>query len=208
MLKRINVFIGGSSDISISQKYIDIALELGKKINERDYNIVFDGCYGLPFLTFSELNDSTNSIILRTEKYNNNYIYKTGAMLHECRDQSEFTRCILKESDAFIFMKGKTATLSEIMYVINAKKNKEHDKPIIIMNINNEWDELCNLLNTLGIDSTYYITDNVIDALNHLEKELFNKNSNFYKLYVSPSCYINRTKPIIEENNSKELKLL
>lgn len=208
MLKRINVFVGGSSDISISQNYADVALELGRKFNERDYNIVFDGCYGLPFLAFSEINDSTNSIILRTDYYNNNYIYNTGGLLCRYRNQSEFTSHILKESDAFIFMKGKIATLSEIMYVINSKKNKEHDKPIVILNVNHEWDDLCSLLNTLEIDSIYYITDSVIDALKYMEERLFDKNSSFYKLYVNPSCYLGRSVPIIEEEFSKKNPLL
>ena len=207
-MKRINVFVGGSSDKTISQNYADVALELGQKINERDYNIVFDGCYGLPYLAFKEINDSTNSIILKTEYYNNNYIYNTGSLLCKYRNQSDFTSHFLKECDAFIFMKGKIATISEITYVINAKKNKEHDKPIIILNVNHEWDELCCLLNTLGIDSLYYITDSVIDALNYMEERLFDENSSFYKLYVNPSCYLGRSVPIIEEIYYKKNTLL
>lgn len=200
MLKKINIFIGGSTDKNISQSYYNAAIELGQKINERkDYTITFDGCLGLPFLVFNELDSTSRAIIYITRYYSNDYIFKSSAIIHSFRHQSDFIRNIPENSDAMIFMKGGTSTITEIMYAIETKKNREHDKPIVILNINDEWKELVNLLDSLKLDNIYYVTDNIIDALNHVETQLFDKESSFNN-YLQ---YMERKGPIIETKHSR-----
>lgn len=200
MFKKINIFIGGSTDENISQSYYNVAIELGRKINERkDYIITFDGCLGLPYLVFNELDYTSRAIIYKTRYYNNDYIFKSGAIVHEFRHQSDFIRSILEISDAMIFMKGGSSTIAEIMYVIEAKKNKEHNKPIIILNVNNEWKELVDLLNSFNIKDVYHITDNVMDALNYVETQLFDNKASFNH-YLQ---YSKRKAPIIDNNHSR-----
>lgn len=199
MFKKINIFIGGSTNPNISQLYFETAIELGKKINERkDYLITFDGCLGLPYLVFNELDYTSRAMIYKTCYYSNNYVFKSSAIVREFRHQSDFIRSISENSDAMIFMKGGSSTIAEIMYAIDAKKNKEHDKPIVILNINNEWKELVNLLNSFNVNDVYYITDNVIDALNYVEKQLFDKSSSFSH-YLQ---FMERQEPIIENSDT------
>lgn len=199
MFKKINIFIGGSTDKNISQSYYNVAIELGQKINERkDYLIIFDGCLGLPYLVFNELDYTSRAIIYKTCYYGNDYIFKSSAIVREFRHQSDFIRSISENSDAMIFMKGGSSTIAEIMYAIDAKKNKEHDKPIVILNVNNEWKELIDLLNSFNVDNIYYITDNVIDALNYVETQLFDKKASFNH-YLQ---YMERKEPIIETKHS------
>jgi len=199
MFKKINIFIGGSTDKNISQSYYNVAIELGQKINERkDYLITFDGCLGLPYLVFNELDYTSRAMIYKTCYYGNDYIFKSSAIVREFRHQSDFIRSISENSDAMIFMKGGSSTIAEIMYAIDAKKNKEHDKPIAILNVNNEWKELVDLLNSFNVDNIYYITDNVIDALNYIETQLFDKKASFNH-YLQ---YMERKEPIIETKHS------
>lgn len=199
MLKKINIFIGGSTNQNISSSYYNAAIELGKKINERkDYLITFDGCLGLPYLVFNELDYTSRAMIYKTCYYSNDYIFKSSAMVREFRHQSDFIRSISQNSDAMIFMKGGSSTIAEIMYAIDAKKNKEHDKPIVILNINNEWKELVNLLNSFNVNDVYYVTDNIIDALNYVESQLFNKTSTFSD-YLQ---FMERQEPIIENSDT------
>ena len=199
MFKKINIFIGGSTDKNISQSYYNVAIELGQKINERkDYLITFDGCLGLPYLVFNELDYTSRAMIYKTCYYSNDYIFKSSAIVCEFRHQSDFIRSISENSDAMIFMKGGSSTIAEIMYAIDAKKNKEHDKPIVILNVNNEWKELDDLLNSFNIDNIYYITDNVIDALNYVETQLFDEKASFNH-YLQ---YMERKEPIIEIKHS------
>ena len=199
MLKKINIFIGGSTNQNISPSYYNAAIELGKKINERkDYLITFDGCLGLPYLVFNELDYTSRAMIYKTCYYSNDYIFKSSAIVREFRHQSDFVRSISENSDAMIFMKGGSSTIAEIMYAIDAKKNKEHDKPIVILNINNEWKELVNLLNSFNVNNVYYVADNIIDALNHVESQLFNKTSSFSH-YLQ---FMERQEPIIENSDT------
>lgn len=196
MYKKINIFIGGSTNKAISESYYNVAIELGQKVNERkDYIITFDGCLGLPYLVFNELDYTSRAMICKTRYYSNDYIFQSSAIVREFKHQSDFIRSIVEISDAMIFMKGGSSTIAEIMYAIDAKKNKEHDKPIVILNINNEWEELTRLLDSFKIDDNiYYVTDNVIDALNYIETQLFSKNSSF-RHYLQ---FMERIEPIIE----------
>lgn len=99
-------------------------------------------------------------------------------------------------------MKGGTSTITELMYAIETKKNKEHDKPIVVLNINNEWKDLVNLLDNLNLENVYYVTDNIIDSLNYIETELFKKESSYNQHFLQ---FMERKTPIIDESHSRIL---
>lgn len=213
MLKDIRVFIGGSVDKNISDSYSVIAKDLGTKINDRDYKIVFDGCYGLPWIVYSCLEGFDRAIIYHTFQYGSSYIdnwYRNGNSkiysICQLENQSKMTDTIIDASDAFIFMKGQMGTIEEISRIINGKKNKEHNKPLVILNVNNEWDDLVSLLDSCNIDDCYFVTDNVSSALDYIERELFKDTSDFYKNYVSRG-FAERDYPIVGDKKIvKELK--
>ena len=201
MLKDINVFIGGSINANMSDCYTSFANELGDLINNRDYKIIFDGCSGLPSIVFKKINEFDRATVCYTEHYMAHYsnwneyqhvIYRSLQM----KNQSEMTDTIIELSDAFIFMKGQLGTLEELFRTINGKKNNEHDSPIVIVNINHEWDDLINILDMCGANDLYYVSDNPIDCLNYIEKQLYSESSTFYKHYVF-NGYAERCKPII-----------
>lgn len=213
MGRGINIFIGGSIDKNISASYFSMAFELGKKISERDYKIIFDGCSGLPSVVFEAIDGYDRAIIYCTEQYRSDHINKYYNYLDngkvsqvvEVKSQSQMTDTIIDSADAFIFMKGQMGTLEEVFRVVNSKKNGEHNRPIVIFNVNNEWNSLADLLASCDVDECYYVTDNVIDGLNYIENELFKETSDFYKSYVSRGCS-NRVSPIVEEPGKKLLK--
>lgn len=211
MKKDINVFIGGSIDQKLSINYAMTAKDLGKKINERDYKIIFDGCSGLPALVFDELSSYDRAIIYYTRYYRSEYIndyfrLTSPFVLHavELETQSQMTDTIIAAADAFIFMKGQMGTLEEMSRVINGNKNKEYRKPIVFLNVEHEWDDLMGVLASYDVGDYYHVTDNVSDALNYIEEELFKETSDFYQLYVS-SGYAKRNFPIIMGEEQKYL---
>lgn len=210
MKKDIRIFIGGSIYQDISDSYRKIAKELGNKINQRDYKIVFDGCLGLPSIVFEEIDRDDSAIILHTKYYGTKYVdnyYANGSSkiftAVQLENQSQMTDAVIGNSDAFIFMKGQMGTLEEISRIINGRKNNEHDKPIVILNINHEWDDLANILQFCGVGEFYHITDDITDAFNYIESELFKETSNYYKMYVSRG-YADRQHSIIEKNDDKK----
>ena len=42
MYKKIELFVGGSTNQNITEKYKEAAVLLGKKANDRGYRIIFD----------------------------------------------------------------------------------------------------------------------------------------------------------------------
>ena len=181
MYKDISIFIGGSTNVNISDNYKDFAYFLGIEFNDRDYELLFDGCNGLPGLVYHNIKDKMKTVMYYNDIYK---MPKLDGIVRAYNKQSDVTHAFINNCDAMIFMKGGMGTLSEISHAIDTKKNKEHDKPIVIININHEWDELINLLKTYDISDLYYVTDNVIDCLNYIEKNIYNINSNFYDLYI------------------------
>ncbi len=124
MQKMINIFIGGSTNGNISENYYLAACLLEKIINERkDYGLIFDGCLGLPYISFNELEDTRRAIVFLTKYYTCDYIYNTNASILNFNNQSEFIYNITKYADAMVFMKGGASTIAEIMHLVEAKKN-------------------------------------------------------------------------------------
>lgn len=192
--KHIEIFIGGSTNKYISDSYNHLALQLGKIINDRDYLIWFDGCDGLPKIVYDQLKDKSRASIVYSNYYG---IPKIDfRFVLEKHDQSDVTKALVNVADAIIFFKGGLGTLTEITKALDEKKNHEHDKPIVILNINHEWDTLIDLLTSYDLNDLYCVTDNVEDCLDYIEKEIFNKNSTFYKHYIDEFHVAARDKPM------------
>lgn len=192
--RKIAIFIGGSMDANLSADYHDTAIALGKEINDRGYDIVFDGCEGLPFLVYNELDDKMRSLMIYTD-----YWYpmpKIPGHVRALDQQSDVTSALVKSSDAMIFMKGGVGTVAEIMRALDSKKNKEHDNPILILNLNHEWDLLVNLLNSYDLGDLYFVTDNYSDGLDYIERELYKEGSKFRRDWVDLG-YVERRESLI-----------
>lgn len=190
MYEKIKLFIGGSTNVS-SKSYALFAKELGEVINERDYNIIFDGCFGYPYLVYNEIDDLERSVVYYNDLYRRPDV-SCCVIQFDC--QSNVCDFFINTSDAMIFMKGGSGTIAEVMRAIDKRKNAEHDKPIVIININHEWDLLIDLLASLNISEYYYVCDNIFDCLNYIEKNLYSKDSSFL---TRNGSYLDRFEPII-----------
>jgi len=87
---------------------------------------------------------------------------------------------VLKVSDALIVLPGGTGTLDEMMEAIETKKWGNHNKPIILLNIENFWNGLIEQFNKLvtekfldrHLKDLVYVTDDVDKAIEYLKGEL------------------------------------
>lgn len=68
-------------------------------------------------------------------------------------------------SDILVFLKGGSGTLAELFHAIDTKKNGEHKKPILILNIQDEWNDLIRLLEPLKLNSLYEIMYTPVDLI-------------------------------------------
>ena len=177
--RRPHIFVAGSTNEKISEEYNIAAQKLGKAICENKYTLVFDGAYGLPGLAaaqFLEQDDNFENVLIcacnQTHRLPYEWIRQLKALMIECEKQSDVTRTLIKESEYLIFMKGSTGTLTELFQAIDTKKNKEHNKMIIVLNIAHQWDEVESLLKTLDISELYQIASTPEEAMGYIKEDL------------------------------------
>ena len=177
--RRPHIFVAGSTNERISEEYNLAAQKLGKAICENKYTLVFDGAYRLPGLAAAQFlgkGDNFENVLIcacnQTHRLPYEWIRQLNALMIECEKQSDVTRTLIKESEYLIFMKGNTGTLTELFQAIDTKKNKEHNKMIIVLNIAHQWDEVENLLKTLDISDLYQIANTPEEAMEYIKEDL------------------------------------
>ena len=82
----------------------------------------------------------------------------------------------LEKSDVFIISPGGIGTLDEFFEIITLKKLKQHDKEIIVFNINHFYDKMIEMIEEMGEKGFLYkqeelfkIAGTVDEIFEHLE---------------------------------------
>ena len=91
---------------------------------------------------------------------------------------AERKNAIMNKTSLLVFLPGGLGTLDEIFSAIESKRAKEHDKTIVIVNIDGYYDNLLSQLNHMceenfGNDSDkqfYYVASNVDEAIKYIEE--------------------------------------
>ncbi len=143
----MNIAVYGAASSLIDKTYKEAGIELGKKMAERNYGLIFGGGangmmgsvaqgvyekggYILGVVpTFFKEADSEVSFKKCSE-----YIY-TETMRERKREMEE-------HCDAFIISPGGIGTLDEFFEILTLKQLGRHNKAIVIYNINGFYDEL------------------------------------------------------------------
>lgn len=186
MERRIEIFVSGSTNPNISKEYKQSAEEFGKMLDVKRHNVIFDGCKGLPGIVASQLtkpNDNL-SIAKTSDRQIDNTQWYFARINGTFRYQSEVTRALIDWSDVAVFFKGGSGTLAELFHAIDTKKNGEHNKPILILNIQNQWDDLINILEPLGLGNLYNIMDTPQKVMEYIEKNIKINHSNYMAEYT------------------------
>lgn len=171
----MKIFIGGSSR-DVDSIYYE---ETGKLAE-------YLACSGNDLLTGTScgLIEHIQSLF---KKYNRNVIimealpYRKETYKYDVLDFAticERKSNLINSADLIVFLPGGIGTLDEIFTTIESKRAKEHNIPIIIININNYYDRLVSLLDnvykekfaSLEDKKIYYIANNVNDAIKYIEK--------------------------------------
>ena len=174
MNKRIDIFVSGSTNPNISKEYNQAAKEFGRMIDLKRHNVIFDGCRGLPGIVASQLKEPNDNLAIATTS-NRQIPYREwpfATINGTFRYQSEVTRAFLDWSDVAVFFKGWSGTLVELFYALDTKKNKEHNKPILILNIQNQWDDLINILRPLELSHLYSVMNTPQQVMEYIENNI------------------------------------
>lgn len=173
MERRIEIFVSGSTNPHISEEYFKAAKEFGQMLNKEKHSIVFDGCLGLPGVVASQIKiPNDNLSIAYTTNQNLPYEWPGASRNGNFKYQSQVTKALLDWSDVAVFFKGGTGTLTELFHAIDTRKNREHRKPIIIVNIENQWDDLLKILEPLELGHLYHIVENPKEVIQIIQENI------------------------------------
>jgi len=146
---RICVY-GASSDL-IDKSYITAVEELGEKMVERGHGLVFGaGAHGLMGAAARGVTRKGGEMIGVTPTF----FDVEGVIYQECT-QLVFTETMRERkyhlenySDAFIIVPGGIGTFDEFFEILTLKQLNQHQKAIVVLNINGYYDEMKQLLET------------------------------------------------------------
>ena len=174
----MNLFIGCSSSNDIDNKYMDDCnVYLSELLKEND--LVF-GAYkeGLMGLSYEIAKCNNREIIgIAPKVFESDLINLNCDKKIVADDILGRTGILIKEADALIFLPGGIGTILELMAAIDMKRNGEFDKPIVIYNSYNFFDELFIFLNkiynekfsSINVKDCYYFTSDAKDTLNYIK---------------------------------------
>ena len=76
----------------------------------------------------------------------------------------------LNNSDAFIISPGGIGTLDEFFEIITLKKLKQHDKKIIVFNINHFFDTMIKMIDEMGEKGFLYKQDEIFKVATTIDE--------------------------------------
>lgn len=190
------ICVYSSSSSTIEKVYFEAAEALGKEIAIRqDVMLYGGGMNGLMGATARAVHQQGGKVIgIIPEALNlPGVVYENCDELIISKDLRTRKAIMDAKSDAFIALPGGYGTLEEILEIITLKQLNYHHKPIVILNIDNFYQDLLNQFEAL-IDqqfakpecrSLYFVTDNIAKALAYIDN---------YQPKVLPSKWISPDK--------------
>lgn len=177
----MNIFVGGSSRDTGSEYYNAIAEVIGDFMVNHQHNLVFGGCNsGLVGKVYSRLVESKKSstFVVLPKAYEEDLKDLTCNFSILCDTIAERKNYFFDLSDVLLFLPGGIGTLDELLSAIESKRSGEHNLPIIIVNADNYFKPILNMLKRIydeGFADTkdknlYIVANDLSDTIKHLLK--------------------------------------
>lgn len=139
---------GASSD-SISEMYIEKAREFGCKLAENKHTLIYGGGkFGVMGAAAKSVLANGGAVVGIAPHF-----FKGGnRLLSNCTEffytqtMRERKQLMEDKSDAFVMMPGGIGTFEEFFEILTLKQLMQHDKPIVIANVNGYFDLLLAML--------------------------------------------------------------
>lgn len=179
-----NICVFASSTNEIDKEYYNLAYNLGKQIGLCGYNIVYGasnrGLMGE--VSASARSNGAEIIGVMPEK-----LYNLGIEKGDCtkfiltKGMRERKAKMDELSQAIIALPGGFGTLEELSEMIVQKQLGYNNKPIVILNCKNYYDNLINFFNDIIksnfapeiTKNIYFVTDSVCEAIEYIDNYKF-----------------------------------
>lgn len=178
----MNIFVGCSSKDTNNEHYNRIAEEIGDFIVKRKHNLVFGGCdrglMGKIYAKVSQSGTDSEVIVVIAKAFEDDLKTLSYSEVRMFETVNEREDCFNTLADAMIFIPGGIGTLDEILTAIETKRNHEHEAPIIIINVDNFYGHLLEMLNRIYDEGfadsknreIYFIANSLKEAVDYLSK--------------------------------------
>lgn len=178
----MNICVYGAASSEIEESFKNSGIELGKKMAERGHGLVFGGGRNGMMGAVAEGVHQGNGYILGIapkffEESNSEIAFKQCTEFINTEGMRERKRLLDEKSDAFIISPGGIGTFDEFFEILTLKQLGRHNKPIVIWNLNNYYDNLENMMQvsvdkkfiTEDTRKLYKITKNIDRMLDYIE---------------------------------------
>jgi uncharacterized protein (TIGR00730 family) len=174
------ICVYSSSSCAIDKEYFAVAAALGREIAQRgDFLLFGGGMLGLMGATAKAVHELQGKVIgVIPEALNlKNVVYEYCDELIVTPDMRTRKATMDRRSDAFIALPGGYGTLEELLEIITLKQLNYHQKPVIILNTANFYDQLLAQFDKI-IDlnfakpdcrKLYHVTTSVTEALAYID---------------------------------------
>lgn len=169
----MNICLYGSGSRNIDKIYTDAAYELGCKMALKGHTLVFGGGNtGMMGTCAKGIHDNNGkSIGIAPE-----WIGEFEPLCEKCTkfiyvdSMDERKNEFVKNSDAFIISPGGIGTLDEFFEIITLKKLKRHDKEIIVLNIDNFYDKMFEMIDEMDKKGFLYKQSEIFKIANTVDE--------------------------------------
>lgn len=182
----MNIFVGCSSRDTNNESYLIATRKIGNFIAENGYNLVFGGwdkgLMGEVYHTVKQNPKSKSKVIVATCKkfineFNNEKLYDE---IYVYETMSDRKAKLIELADAIIILPGGLGSIDELITSVESKRFGDHNKPIIIVNANNFYDNIFKMIDRscdekfMDYESKklFYVVSGADEAIEILNKEL------------------------------------
>lgn len=176
----MNICVYGAASSEIDKSFIDAGEELGRKIVERGHGLVFGGgANGMMGAVARGVNQKNGYILGIAPGFFN----VDGVSYDKCTEfihtdtMRERKRLLDEKSNGFVISPGGIGTFDEFFEILTLKQLGRHNKPIVIWNLNNYFENMENMMQ-VSVDKKfitddcrdlYKVCDNIDDILDYIE---------------------------------------
>lgn len=150
----MKICIFGAASAHIDEVYIKAVEKLGEMLAKRGHSLVFGagatGLMGAAARGFKKGGGYIHGVIPKFFKEEDvEVIYTEVDKMTYTDTMSERKRIMEDDADAFIITPGGIGTFEEFFEVLTLKQLGRHDKPMVIYNIENYYDDLEKFMRTV-----------------------------------------------------------
>ncbi len=176
----MNVCVYGASGISLDEKYITATEQLGRKIAERGWDMVFGGgANGMMGAAARGVYEKGGTIIGVAPRFfsADGMLFDNCSQLIRTDTMRERKQIMEDKADAFIMTPGGIGTFEEFFEILTLKQLGRHTKPIAVFNVAGYFDAMAEMMENAirgrfvreEIKNIYGVYENPDELLDYIE---------------------------------------